>query len=307
MLNIENVSVSFPGTHPVHALRNVTLGLKPGEKAAIIGETGSGKSVLLLAILQLLSANAQVSGIVRWHERDLLKLTPKELRKVRGAEIAYVPQGGGASLHPLLTVGFQVAEPIITHRKVSREAALNQGVTLLERFHIKPAVTRAKGYPHTYSGGMRQRAMVAMGISAGAQVVLADEPTKGLDEARISQVEEAFHSLVDQAILCVTHDLRFARAVAETICVMYAGEQVEVAPTALLLNEPLHPYTQDMVAALPENGLRSTAGFASSRTIETRGCPYRDRCRFAHDECVQDPPMQTISSDHMVRCWLYEA
>lgn len=307
MLSIENISVSFPGTQTVYAVREVSLSLQRGQKVAIIGETGSGKSVLLLAILQLLPPNAQASGIVKWQERDLLKLTPKQLRKVRGAEIAYVPQGGGASLHPLLTVGFQVAEPIITHRDVSREEALNQGVKLLERFQIKPAAKRAKTYPHTYSGGMRQRAMVAMGISAGAEVILADEPTKGLDEERIRQVKEAFHSLVDQAILCVTHDLRFARSVAEVINVMYAGEQVEVAPTEQLLNEPLHPYTQDMVAALPENGLRSTAGFASTRTEETEGCPYRDRCRFAHKKCGQNPPMLAISSQHKVRCWLYEA
>lgn len=303
MLQVDELSVSFSATHSVEAVRGGSLTLSPAQKTAIIGETGSGKSVLLLAILRLLPAAARVSGHVRWNGTDLLALTERQMQPVRGAEIAYVPQGSGASLHPLLTVGFQVGEPLMQHRGANRRQALRTSIALLDRFNIQPAAERSRNHPHAFSGGMKQRAMVAMGISAGASVILADEPTKGLDERRVAQVRDAFLSLTEQAVLCVTHDLDFAGAIADDIHVMYAGQQVESGPAESLLHHPLHPYTQDMVAARPENGLQVTGGFAPSHTDVVEGCPYRARCRFADSRCATAPPNVEVSVGHTVRCW----
>ena len=216
-----------------------------------------------------------------------------------------MPQGSGNGLNPLLTVGLQVAEPMIEHQKVKKREAIAEAVRLMKRFHIGDEEEVAGQYPFTYSGGMKQRAMIAMGIIAGADMILADEPTKGLDEERIEMVVEAFHSLKDQAVLCVTHDLNFAREISDSISVMYASNQVEYAPAEELLEHPLHPYTQDMIAAMPENGLHFSEGFAMAHEDYAEGgCKYAPRCRFCKEKCKETPPMAEVDG-HKVRCWLY--
>ena len=190
-----------------------------------------------------------------------------------------------------------MGEPLM-HTEVPTDGRRYARASLLDRFNIQPAAG-SRNHPHAFSGGMKQRAMVAMGISAGASVILADEPTKGLDERRVAQVRDAFLSLTEQAVLCVTHDLDFAGAIADDIHVMYAGQQVESGPAEALLHHPLHPYTQDMVAARPENGLQVTGGFAPSHTDVVEGCPYRARCRFADSRCATAPNVE-VSVGHTV-------
>ena len=195
MLELQHVSVEFASEHSVLAVDDISMQLEKGTRTAIVGETGSGKSVLLLAILRLLPPNAKVRGSILLNGEEILEANRKRMYEIRGGEISYIPQGGGASMNPLMRVGDQVGEPLREHRGYGKRAAFLAGVELLKKFNLLREESMAKAYPHTFSGGMRQRAMVAMGISAGAQIVLADEPTKGLDERRIALVTETLNLL----------------------------------------------------------------------------------------------------------------
>ena len=225
MLELEHISVRFAAGHGVQAVEDVTLTLEDGGRLAIVGETGSGKSVLLLAVLQLLPGSALVSGSARLDGEDLFAAGQKRLREIRGGVISYVPQGGGASLNPLYSVGFQVGEPLMEHRGYSKKKAFLASIPLLKRFQLGREEQLAKGYPHTFSGGMRQRAMVAMGISAGARIIFADEPTKGLDAYAKAELAQLLLTLCREgtSILIVTHDVEFAARYATGCALMFDG------------------------------------------------------------------------------------
>ncbi len=307
MFEIDRVSVEFKGAG-VRAVDDISMSLPDGSRTAIVGETGSGKSVLLVALIRLLPVNAMIQGDVRLDGESIMAADVKRLQQIRGGVISYVPQGGGGSMNPLLRIGYQVGEPLIIHKKYTRRQAVAASIPLLERFNLTPGPKMAKAYPHMFSGGMRQRAMVAMGIAAGARIILADEPTKGLDERRVNMVADAFNSLHDETLLCVTHDILFARSVSQRLCVMYAAQQLEYGDTEDILSRPLHPYTQDLVSAIPENGMKyDDRGFApphESYLGEAQGCRYRDRCHKCMAKCAQSPPMVDLDG-HKVRCWKY--
>ena len=305
MLRIKDLSVCFQGGNFVQAVEHVSLDVVPGDRICVIGETGSGKSILLLSILRLLGRSAVVTGEAWFQGRNLFTLTSKQMDAIRGGHISYVPQGSGNGMNPLLKVGFQVGEPLMAHRGMSKKSAVAQAVRLMERFHLGREAALARQYPFTFSGGMRQRALIAMGISAGAEMLFADEPTKGLDENRVRLVANAFNALRDQTLVCVSHDLNFARAIANRIGVMYAANLIELAPAEELFVHPLHPYTQDMIAAMPENGLRFRPGYAPAHNDAlVTGCKYRMRCPFCTDRCAELPP-EVEKDGHRVRCWQY--
>lgn len=305
LLRVENLSVCFQGGNYVQAVEDVSLAVNKGDRLCIIGETGSGKSILLLAILRLLGKTAQVTGSASYRGRDLFSASAKEMDGIRGGAISYVPQGSGNGMNPLLRVGFQVGEPLMAHRGLSKREAQARSVDLLQRFHLGREKALARQYPFTFSGGMRQRALIAMGVAADAELIFADEPTKGLDEKRVRLVADAFRELSRQTLVCVTHDLSFARSIANRISVMYAANQVELADAEELFLNPLHPYTRDMIAAMPENGLRFRAGFAPAHDDSAvTGCKYRERCADRTAQCRQMPPMASVG-EHQVRCWKY--
>lgn len=305
MLEIRNVSVEFVSGSTVRAVDGVSMTLRDGSRTAIVGETGSGKSILMLSIMRLLAANAVVSGEILLDGEDILKADSKRLQQIRGGIISYVPQGGGASMNPLLKVGFQVGEPLMEHRGLSRRQAEEKSVGLLRHFNLGNEELLAKSYPHTFSGGMRQRAMVAMGISAGARIILADEPTKGLDEKRVDLVADTFNRLESETLLVVTHDMSFAQRIARDICVMYSSQQVEYGSASQIINDPLHPYTRDMINAMPENGMRyDDRGFAPSHEEDVSGCRYAARCHECTEKCSEMPPVADVDG-HKVRCWKY--
>ncbi|MDO5425379.1 MAG: ABC transporter ATP-binding protein [Eubacteriales bacterium] len=305
MLEIKDVSVKFAAGNTVQAVEHVSLTVRDGEHVAIVGETGSGKSILLLAVLGLLPESAKVTGEVLFDGTDLRKLPAKELNQIRGSRISYVPQGSGNGFNPLLKVGYQISEPMRVHRKTPKKEAWEKSVELMRRFYIGKEEEAAKQYPHTFSGGMKQRALIAMGISADAGTILADEPTKGLDEERIAEVVKCFEQLEDKTILCVTHDLNFAKEISQRICVMYSSNLVEYAPAEEILKRPLHPYTQDMWMAMPENGLKFRAGFSESHdNYEKMGCRYAGRCSECFEKCKEMPPVFDVDG-HKVRCWKY--
>lgn len=305
LLRVENLSVCFRGGNHVQAVENVSLEVSQGDRLCIIGETGSGKSILLLSILRLLPKGAQVTGDALYRGQSLFRMTPKQLDQIRGGAISYVPQGSGNGMNPLLRVGFQVGEPLMAHRGVPRREAERRSVDLLRRFHLGREEALARQYPFTFSGGMRQRALIAMGVAADAELMFADEPTKGLDERRVKLVSDAFNALEKQTLVCVTHDLGFARTIATRISVMYAANQVELADARELFQNPLHPYTRDMIAAMPENGLRFNPGYAPSHDDATvKGCKYASRCPDRTARCADMPPMTDVGG-HQVRCWKY--
>lgn len=304
MLEIDSVSIRF-GSAP-EAVSDTSFQVRDGDHMVVIGETGSGKSVLLQAALGLLPANARVSGRILLDGKDLLACGEREMNATRGKKIAYIPQGSGNGLNPLYTIGHQMCETIRKHQKCTRKEALARAAELLESFGLENGRAICRQYPFQLSGGMRQRVLIAMGIAAGADLVLADEPTKGLDRNRIALVEDAFHRLGDRTLLCVTHDLRFAKAVASKIIVMYASQQIESCDCAAFFEGPLHPYSKALLQALPENGLVANLGFAPPREDADAqdACHFYDRCPDRCERCRCAPPLVTVG-DREVRCWNY--
>ena len=208
-------------------------------------------------------------------------------------------------MNPLLRVGFQVSEPMMAHCGVSERKRRRAPSDFSADFILGREEVIDKQYPFTLSGGTRQRVLIAMGVSADAEIIFADEPTKGLDEKRIDLVVEAFRELKEQTLVCVTHDLSFAHRIASRVSVMYAANQMEIADVDELFTRPLHPYTRDMITAMPENGLHFNAGFAPAHGDEKFiGCKYYERCSERSFHCQETPPMVSVG-DHHVRCWKY--
>ena len=305
MLQLESVSVEFPtAAGTVRPVDGVSLTVKPGERHVIVGETGSGKSVLLMSILGL--SGGRVTGSIRWNGQELLGLTPRAWNRIRGREIAYIPQGNASGLNPLMRIGDQIAEPLRVHLGMGRKAAAERAVAALGRLDFNQPETWAARYPHHLSGGMKQRALVAMGTAAGGRLLLADEPTKGLDPERRDDVRDLFADLSragGPALLCVTHDLRFARDIATHIHVLYAGQLLESGPAAAFFAGPLHPYARMMLEALPEHGFRYPRGFAPSHEDYGRlGCRFAGRCPLARDVCRKEIPTLAAVGERRVRC-----
>lgn len=303
MIELRRLSVEFAGN--VKALEDVDLVVRDGKNTIVVGESGSGKSVMLSAILKILPPSTKVSGEVLLDGMDLLKLNEKEMTIIRGTRLSYIPQGGGSSMNPLLTVGYQIAEPLVEKKLVPRNQARSAAVEWMKRLRLGNEEQLAGAYPHTLSGGMRQRALIAMGAIAGAPLLLADEPTKGLDGERVETVTELFREFNGRTLLCVSHDLNFVRKIADYVCVMYAAQMVEYGPRDDFFNKPLHPYSRLTLEAMPENGLKVSMGFAPSHEAFSRlGCHFYDRCPYHTERCKNAPPM-VDRGDRKVRCWLY--
>ncbi|MGN0268821.1 MAG: ABC transporter ATP-binding protein [Lachnospiraceae bacterium] len=303
MIEISNLSVTF--SENIRAIDHVCLLVPDKKTTVVVGESGSGKSVMLAAILHILPSSAKVSGSVKLDGEELLIKTEKQMEQIRGCALSYIPQGGGTSMNPLLTVGYQVAEPLIEKKHLSKKEALRLAVSWMKKLNLENEEKLAVSYPHTLSGGMRQRTLIAMGAITGAPVLLADEPTKGLDGERIETVIELFRTLKDRTILCVSHDLNVVRAIADYVCVMYAAQQVEICTARKFFEEPLHPYSKMILAAMPENGLKAVLGFAPAHTKQGQtGCHFYSRCPYRMEHCCKEPPVVEMKN-RRVRCWLY--
>ena len=297
LLKVEDLRVHFRYRN-IRAVDGVDFVVYCGEKFTLIGESGSGKSVLATSILRLLPKDAEVYGKIIFDGINLLELNEEEMRKIRGRRIALIPQSQSA-LNPVLTVGFQCSEPIIEHFKVDKKSALNK---ILKIFDFLGIGRRINDYPHQFSGGMKQRVLVAMGISANPDLIIADEPTKGLDVSKRKQVIELFRK-IDKTMLIITHDLHFANAIATRIGVMYAGKIVEICKAKEFFKEPLHPYSQGLLNSLPSRGLKPIKGVTSINPVQ--GCRFRERCDFAWEKCKTEPPLLNVNG-RLVRCWLFD-
>jgi oligopeptide transport system ATP-binding protein len=289
----------------------VDFSLESGEILGLVGESGCGKSLTLLALMGLLPPGAKVAGSALLGGRDLLELAPAEHRRVRGAELAMVFQDPMSSLNPYLTVGRQIAEVLEVHRCFGKADAWRRAGELLEQVHVPDASDRLHRYPHELSGGMRQRVMIAMALACEPTVLLADEPTTALDVTVQAQILALFREIRDRlgtAIVLVTHDLGVVAAVCDRIGVMYAGRMVESARADALFAAPAHPYTRGLMAAVPDprGGVaRGIPGVPPDPRRVVGGCPFEPRCVSRMDRCSAERPLPRIAPDgRTVACHL---
>ncbi len=305
IIKIEDLNVSFnTDDYLLTAIDNLYLTVRKGETLAIIGESGSGKSVLGLAILGILPDNAEVSGKILFKGKDLLKASYSEYEAIRGKMISWVPQNPKLCANPSMKIWKQIAEPQVVHNKCTWQIAKKHAIDMLEKFHIRPAEQWANEYPVSYSGGMLQRAMVAMGTSADPEVVIADEPTKGIDPINKADVTEMFSDLKHKGItqILITHDLDFAAEIADRIVVIYCGQIIEITDAYEFFKKPRHPYSYALLRSLPQNGLNPIRGSALPLHIRSSGCKFRDRCPDSDEQCKTNFNFPTPITENYVRC-----
>lgn len=315
ILEVKDLEVGFNlAKDVVTALHGVSLSLDKGERVALVGESGSGKTLLSLSILRLIEPPGVIrKGEVIFDGRDLMKLDEEEIRKVRGNRIAMIFQEPLSALNPVLTIGYQVAEPFLVHTDISKKEALEKAKELLKLVSIADVDRVAAAYPHELSGGMRQRAMIAMALALNPSLLLADEPTTALDVTLQAQFIELLKDLQEKlslTLLIVTHDFGVVAEIAERVLVIYGGMIVEEAPVKELFRDPRHPYTKGLLSSIPKRGkdgkLTPIRGQVPPLGKFPSGCPFRDRCDFAKEKCGEAvPKMVADGSGHSVRCILY--
>ncbi|MGH7674331.1 MAG: ABC transporter ATP-binding protein [Gemmatimonadales bacterium] len=298
------------------AVDGVSFDVGTGETLGLVGESGSGKTVTSLSILRLIPeppGYIRPGSLIEFDGRNLLTLAPRELRAVRGREIAMIFQEPAASLNPVLRVGDQVAEPAMVHLGLSRAAARARAIEMLQLVGIPDPAARAADYPHQMSGGMQQRAMIAMALICRPRVLIADEPTTALDvtiQAQILELLDRLQRQLGMGVLLITHDLGLIAEHADRVAVMYAGQLVETASTAALFERPSHPYTEGLLASIPRLDrprarLQSVAGQVPAAAAWPAGCRFHPRCPYAWDRCArEEPPLLDVAPGHAARCWL---
>ncbi len=319
ILRVEELEVSFATEEGVvRAVDGVSFELRPGEILAVVGESGSGKSVTAMTLMGLTrSPNARFSGTAHYRDVELVGATEAQLRAVRGAEIAMVFQDPMTSLNPVHRIGDQIAEQIRAHEPVGEGQARERAIELLERVGIPRARDRATHYPHEFSGGMRQRVMIALALSCDPSVLIADEPTTALDVTIQAQILERIRELREETgagVILVTHDLGVVADVADRVAVMYAGRIVEQGTLDEVFYDPQHPYTWGLLGSIarvdrdrPER-LPAIAGLPPSLADRPEGCHFRPRCPHAFEKCTQDPALEARANEgsaHSDRCWLW--
>jgi peptide/nickel transport system ATP-binding protein len=317
LLSVEDLHVRFRTEDGVvRAVDGVSFDLAAGEILAVVGESGCGKSVTAQTIMGLTrTTNAEHEGSIRFGGRELLTASNAELRKVRGAEIAMIFQDPMTSLNPVYRIGHQIVEQILVHEELPKEAARERAVELLERVGIPRARERIDSYPHEFSGGMRQRVMIAMALSCSPDVLIADEPTTALDVTIQAQILERIRELrvaENAGVILVTHDLGVVADIADRILVMYAGRIVEQGTLDEIFYDPQHPYTWGLLGSItrldrerPER-LPAIAGLPPSLASPPEGCHFRPRCPHEFDKCTETPPLEPRAGQpgHCDRCWL---
>ncbi|HEV7733009.1 MAG TPA: ABC transporter ATP-binding protein [Candidatus Binatia bacterium] len=314
LLEVQDLRMTFPleGGGEVAAVDRISFTLDRGRVLGLVGESGCGKSMTALCLLRLVPPPGRIAGgRILLDGRDLLALPEREMRRVRGAQVAMIFQEPMTALNPVLTVGSQVAEAVALHQPVSGRQAWERAVALLGEVGIPDAVHRAHDYPHQLSGGMRQRVMIAMAISCEPALLVADEPTTALDvtiQAEILMLLRRLRERRGMALLLITHDLGVVAEQADDVAIMYAGRIVERAPVVDLFEQPLHPYTQALLRSMPVLGrhtdrLETIPGQVPSLRDLPSGCAFRDRCPQAIDACAAAvPPLETRPGDRQVAC-----
>ena len=310
LLDIKGLSVSFGG---VPVVRGLDLHLEKGRTMCLVGESGSGKSMTAFSIMRLVPEPGRIEAeAMLFDGDDLLTLPEKAMRSRRGRDISMIFQEPMTSLNPVLRIGRQIAEPLETHQKLSRREALEKAVELMTLVGIPDAAKRVNDWPHQFSGGMRQRVMIAMALACSPRLLLADEPTTALDITIQGQILRLLNHLArerDMAVLLITHDLGVVAEAADDVAVMYAGELVEQAPAQDFFARPLHPYSQGLMACAPLVGnheairLPSIPGMVPLPSNLPEGCAFGPRCPHFEEKCRRKQELREASNRHLVRCW----
>jgi oligopeptide transport system ATP-binding protein len=317
LLEVQDLQTRFhtpEGT--IYAVNGISYTLAEGETLAVVGESGCGKSVSMMSILGLIPIppGEIASGSACYRGQDLLQMSNTELERVRGKEIAMVFQDPMTALNPVLTIGRQMTEGLVRHMDMHHEVAKRRAVELLDLVGIPSAAERLGDYPHQFSGGMRQRVMIAMSLACSPTILIADEPTTALDvtiQAQIVEMVVRLRERVGLAMIWITHDLGVVAGLADRVNVMYAGFIVEEAGVDDLYENPRHPYTLALLAALPradrrrDRRLKSIPGAPPNLLVEPHGCPFAPRCEFAIERCrIDNPPLEPIAPRHRIACWV---
>ena len=316
ILEIKNLSTSF-FTHvgEVKAVRDVSFSVEEGEVLGIVGESGSGKSVTSLSIMRLLQYPGRItSGEILFKGKDLVKLSEAELRKIRGEKIAMIFQDPMTSLNPLYTIGNQIEEIILEHNKISKSEARKRTIDMLKLVGIPAADRRVDSYPHEFSGGMRQRVMIAMALACKPDLLIADEPTTALDvtiQAQVLRLIKQLNSELNTATILITHDLGVVASTCQKVIVMYGGQKMETGTDEDIFYNPRHPYTMGLLKSIPKNNLDSKErlipiqGSTPDMLRPPTGCPFYPRCDYAMNICrTKEPEYFKVSGCHTSKCWL---
>ncbi len=317
LLNVQGLETQFLTPEGViHAVNGVSFSLKEGEVLGVVGESGCGKSVSMLSVLRLIPQppGKIVGGKALFQGRDLLAMTDEEIRQVRGGKIAMVFQDPMTSLNPVITIGKQIAEPLMLHLGMSKDEAKVRVIELLQLVGLPEANMRLEDYPHQFSGGMRQRVMIAMALACNPQILVADEPTTALDvtiQAQIIELVKRLRDEIGMAIIWITHDLGIVAGLAKRVMVMYAGYIIEEADVKTLYANPQHPYTLGLLGSLPRlneqrhERLASIGGLPPVLVEKPNYCPFISRCRYAIERCrTENPQLIEVGTNHRAACWV---
>ena len=316
-LLVRGLSLAFEGRGgALQALEDVSFDVAPGEIVGLVGESGSGKSIALRSILRLLPENARVGGHVEWRGRDLAALKPAEMRALRGGEIAMIFQEPMTALNPVLTVGVQIEESLREHTRLTRSGRRARMVELMRLVGIPEPERRLADYPHQFSGGMRQRAMIAIALAGAPKLLLADEPTTALDVTIQDQILKLILDLKERlamSVLFVTHDLGVVASLCDRVAVMYSGRIVETGPVGAVFAAPRHAYTRGLLGSVPRGGgersmLTAIEGAPPALGARPEGCAFHPRCGFATDLCRRErPALAEARPGHAAACWHQDA
>ncbi|HHW39061.1 MAG TPA: ABC transporter ATP-binding protein [Bacillales bacterium] len=318
ILEVKDLHVSFDTyVGEVKAVRGVNFYLRKGETLAIVGESGSGKSVTSKSIMRLIPdpPGRIVKGEILFEGKDLVKIKEKEMQTIRGSEISMIFQDPMTSLNPTMTIGKQIVEGLVKHQRLGKSEAKQRALELLKLVGIPNQEMRVNQYPHQFSGGMRQRVVIAVALACNPKVLIADEPTTALDvtiQAQILDLMRDLQEKMDTAIIIITHDLGVVANIAQRVAVMYAGIIIETGTVDEIFYQPKHPYTWGLLASMPKlhakkGELLAIAGTPPNLVFPPSGCPFTPRCPYAMDVCVSDMPGYTISSQtHFAACWLQD-
>ncbi len=313
LLSVKDLEVAFSGdAGDIRVIDKVSLELRQGETLCIVGESGSGKSITLLTVMGLLGKNGRITGgSIDFLGQDITLLPEKELDRIRGSRMTMIFQDSMASLNPVFTIGTQMTEAMRIHLKLDRKKARERAVLLLEKVGLPEPSSVMKKYPHTLSGGMRQRAMIAMALSCDPSLLIADEPTTALDVTIQAQIMELLRRLkkeLEMSMIFITHDMGLVAEMADRVIVMYAGQVVEEAKVFELFGSPGHPYTQALLRSIPsirdeeDRELKSIEGTVPEVYGDITGCRFANRCPYKLVECEQEQQLRRIEEDHFVRC-----
>jgi oligopeptide transport system ATP-binding protein len=314
LLRVSNLEVSFDTREgEVKAVNGMNFEVDEGETLAIVGESGAGKSQLVLSFMGLLAENGSVSGEALFRDKDLLRMKPRELNGIRGRHIAMIFQDPMTSLNPFLTIEKQMTEVVVHHHGLRKDEARAQAIEMLRAVRIPDPEERIRQYPHEYSGGMRQRVMIAIGLLGQPELLIADEPSTALDvtiQAQIAELVSEIRKETRMSLILITHDLAAVAEVADRVIVMYAGEAVETGTVDDIFYRPQHPYTRGLLASVPrldrasDDELQAIPGNPPNLLDLPSGCRFRDRCSEATEQCRERPPLWFAEDGRTSRCYL---